>query len=83
MKLDESIITNEIQHDLDHLGIAKNAREEKHRARALKLSDQENERMAKLYRQHILKEPASPDTQIVQLQIKKAKPEGAPAGFGD
>ena len=83
LKLDESIITNEIQHDLDHLGIAKNAREEKHRARALKLSDQENERMAKLYRQHILKEPASPDTQIVQLQIKKAKPEGAPAGFGD
>jgi len=83
LKLDESIITNEIQHDLDHLGIAKNAREEKQRARALKLSDQENERMAKLYRQHILKEPASPDTQIVQLQIKKAKPEGAPAGFGD
>jgi uncharacterized radical SAM superfamily Fe-S cluster-containing enzyme len=83
LKLDESIITNEIQHDLDDLGIAKNAREEKHRARAMKLSDQENERMAKLYRQHILKEPSSPDTQIVQLQLKKAKPESAPAGFGD
>jgi uncharacterized radical SAM superfamily Fe-S cluster-containing enzyme len=83
LKLDESIITNEIQHDLDDLGIAKNAREEKQRARAMKLSDQENERMAKLYRQHILKEPASPETQIVQLQLKKAKPESAPAGFGD
>jgi 7,8-dihydro-6-hydroxymethylpterin dimethyltransferase len=76
-------MTNEIQHDLDNLGIAKNAREEKQRARAMKLSDQENERMAKLYRQHVLKEEATPDTQIVQLQIKKAKPESAPAGFGD
>jgi 7,8-dihydro-6-hydroxymethylpterin dimethyltransferase len=83
LKLDEALITNEIQHDLDQLGIAKNAREEKQRARAMKLSEQENERMAKLYRQHILKEPATPDTQIVQLQLKKAKPEGAPAGFGD
>ena len=83
LKLDASLITNEIQHDLDQLGIAKNAREEKHRARAMKLSEQENERMAKLYRQHILKEPATPDTQIVQLQLKKAKPESAPAGFGD
>ncbi|HWO02518.1 MAG TPA: radical SAM protein [Blastocatellia bacterium] len=83
LKLDESIITNEVQHDLDSLGIAKNAREEKQRARAMKLSDAENERMAKLYRQHILKEPATPDTQIVQLQLKKAKPESAPAGFGD
>ena len=83
LKLDEAIITNEIQHDLDNLGIAKNSREEKQRARAMKLTAQENERMAKLYRQHVLKEEATPDTQIVQLQIKKAKPESAPAGFGD
>ncbi|MEK6299359.1 MAG: radical SAM protein [Acidobacteriota bacterium] len=83
LKLDEALMTNEIQHDLDNLGIAKNAREEKQRARAMKLSVQENERMAKLYRQHVLKEEATPDTQIVQLQIKKAKPESAPAGFGD
>src|SRR6185436_6650995 len=67
MVLREELLTNEIQHDLDNLGIAKNAREEKQRARAMKLSEQENERMAKLYRQHILKEPATPDTQIVQL----------------
>ncbi len=83
LKLDDALVTNEIQHDLDDLGIAKNAREEKKRARAMKLSEQDNERMAKLYRQHILKEEATPDTQIVQLQLRKAKPEGAPAGFGD
>ncbi len=43
------------QTDLDKLGIAKTAREEKKRARDEKLKQQENERMAKLYRQHVLK----------------------------
>jgi uncharacterized radical SAM superfamily Fe-S cluster-containing enzyme len=81
--LDKAIITNEIQHDLDTLGIAKNAREEKQRARALKMSQQENERMAKLYRQHILKEEAGPETQIVQLKVNKPKANITPAGFGD
>src|ERR1051325_4750042 len=73
--LDEALITNEVQHDLDALGIAKTAREEKQRARAQKMSQQENERMAKLYRQHILKEEATPDTQIVQLKLNKPKPQ--------
>ena len=60
--LREDIITNEEQHDLDKLGIAKTAREEKIRARDAKLKEQaENERMAKLYRQHILKEQPKPD----------------------
>src|SRR5215510_15106317 len=45
LMLDEAIITNEVQHDLDELGIAKNARQEKQRARAMKLSKQDNERM--------------------------------------
>lgn len=83
--LDEALVTNEVQHDLDELGIAKNARQEKQRARALKMSQQDNERMAKLYRQHILKEEAAPDTQIVQLKINKPKPQTdiTPAGFGD
>ncbi len=36
LKLREEIVTNELQHDLDKLGIAKNAREEKTRARDLK-----------------------------------------------
>jgi uncharacterized radical SAM superfamily Fe-S cluster-containing enzyme len=47
------------QTDLDELGIAKNAREEKIRARDLKLKMQqeaENARMAKLYREVVLKE---------------------------
>ena len=81
--LDEALITNEIQHDLDALGIAKTAREEKQRARAQKMSQQENERMAKLYRQHILKEEAGPETQIVQLKVTKPKANTTPAGFGD
>ena len=36
LKLREEIVTNELQHDLDKLGIAKNAREEKKRARDAK-----------------------------------------------
>ncbi|HXX01589.1 MAG TPA: radical SAM protein, partial [Candidatus Acidoferrales bacterium] len=36
LKLREEIVTNELQHDLDKLGIAKNAREEKIRARDAK-----------------------------------------------
>ena len=78
--LNDELVTNEVQHDLDELGIAKNSREEKQRARAAAL---ENERMAKLYRQHILKEEPTPDTQIVQLKINKPKQEVTPAGFGD
>jgi hypothetical protein len=55
------------QTDLDDQGIAKNAREEKVRARAeLKKSNAENERMAALYRQHVLKEAAPEPV----LQIK-------------
>ena len=59
--LREDIVTNEIQHDLDNLGIAKTAREEKMRARDAKMKEQaENERMAKLYREHVLKEQPGP-----------------------
>ena len=48
------------------MGIAKNAREEKIRARDAKLKDQqENDRMMKLYRQHVLKEQPGPD--LVQI----------------
>ena len=59
--LREDIVTTEMQHDLDNLGIAKNAREEKIRARDAKLKqDAENARMAKLYREHVLKEQPAP-----------------------
>ncbi|MEO8595551.1 MAG: radical SAM protein [Candidatus Solibacter sp.] len=55
--LREEIITNEVQHDLDNLGIAKTAREEKTRARDAKMKqDAENARMAKLYREHVMGE---------------------------
>jgi hypothetical protein len=41
--------------------------------------------MAKLYRQHVLKEEGGPETQLVQLKVgkAKAKQEITPAGFGD
>jgi hypothetical protein len=83
--LRDEIVTKDVQHDLDELGIAKNARDEKRRKRAMNMSQADHERMAKLYRQHILKEEAKPDTQIVQLKINKPKPqqEITPAGFGD
>ena len=86
LKLKDGIITNEVQHDLDKLGIAKTAREEKLRAQRGRLAQQqENERMAKLYRQHILNEPVEQAAPLVQLKLTKNKqaPESAGAGFGD
>ncbi len=53
------------QTDLDEAGIAKTAREEKRRARDEKLRQQEDERMAKLYRQYVLKE--EPQEGLVQI----------------
>jgi uncharacterized radical SAM superfamily Fe-S cluster-containing enzyme len=74
--LRDEIVTTEEQHDLDRLGIAKNAREEKIRARDAKLKEQqENERMMKLYRQHVLKEQAGPEL----VQIGGIAPAPAPA----
>jgi hypothetical protein len=54
-------VNAEANHTLDNLGIAKNAREEKLRARAATTADKvkadaENARMAKLYREHVLGE---------------------------
>ena len=111
--LREEIVTNEVQHDLDHLGIAKTAREEKIRARDAKLKAgerahdealpgaraegaarsrpgpdrqhrprrsgprREQERMLKLYRQHVLKEQAGPE--LVQIgSIAQAAPAPVP-----
>jgi uncharacterized radical SAM superfamily Fe-S cluster-containing enzyme len=67
--LREELITNETQKDLDMLGIAKTAREEKRRARDAKLKSREEQlkeaahhaQMAKLYRQHVLKEQPAPE----------------------
>jgi len=59
---------------LDELGIAKNSREEKMRAREQKLKvDAENAKMAKLYREHVLGE--KPVEGLVSLDsIAPAKP---------
>src|SRR5271166_1589906 len=68
LNLRDDLVTNELQHDLDKLGIAKTAREEKTRARDAKQKlDAEargpqkndeayNARMASLYREVVLKE---------------------------
>jgi 7,8-dihydro-6-hydroxymethylpterin dimethyltransferase len=80
-------VAHGLQHDLDDKGIAKTAREEKKRARDLKLTSAEDARMAKLYRQHVLKEEAAPE--LVQLGgiAPAAKPAEKPAeevgSFGD
>jgi 7,8-dihydro-6-hydroxymethylpterin dimethyltransferase len=67
--LDPEAVAAGKQTDLDALGVAKNAREEKLRARK---QQQENERMAALYRQHVLKEAAPEATiQIGGLGGKK------------
>jgi hypothetical protein len=66
--LNDEIVTNESQHDLEQLGIAKNARQERLRARAERLKrDEENFRMAKLYREFALKEQPVPE--LVQIEL--------------
>jgi 7,8-dihydro-6-hydroxymethylpterin dimethyltransferase len=65
--LRDGIVTQEEQRDLDKLGIAKNAREEKLRARDAKLAQRGpqkndeayNARMASLYREVVLKEKSA------------------------
>ena len=74
--LDADAVAEGHADDLDEKGIAKTAREEKLRARAgAKKNDVENERMAALYRQHVLKEaPPEPTIQIKGLGSKKKEP---------
>ena len=74
--LDPEAVAAGKQTDLDEAGIAKTAREEKLRARdAKKTRTAEDERMAALYRQHVLKEAApEPVIQIKGLGSKKKEP---------
>jgi uncharacterized radical SAM superfamily Fe-S cluster-containing enzyme len=70
--LDPEAVAKGKQTDLDEKGIAKNAREEKLRARK---AEAENKRMAELYRQVVLKEPKpelATGLQIQGLGKKKA-----------
>lgn len=57
MVLNQEHVSAAANDTLDKLGIAKNAREEKLKARDAKLkNDAENAKMAKLYREHVLGE---------------------------
>jgi hypothetical protein len=62
LKLNMEHVNAEANHTLDQLGIAKNAREERLRARAAQSTtdkvkqDAENAKMARLYREHVLGE---------------------------
>ncbi|HET9406594.1 MAG TPA: radical SAM protein [Candidatus Sulfotelmatobacter sp.] len=67
----DDIVTDEEQHDLDSLGIAKNTREEKLRARAKR--DEENARMMRLYREMVLKEQPLPELVQIQLPAEAAR----------
>jgi len=72
--LRQELVTTEEQHDLDRMGIAKNAREEKTRARDARLKErQENQRMMKLYKEHVLREQPGPD--LVQIGGIEAAPQ--------
>jgi uncharacterized radical SAM superfamily Fe-S cluster-containing enzyme len=75
----DTILTTEEQRDLDKLGIAKNAREEKMRAREDKnKKDLENAKMMQLYREVVLKEaPAKVEGGFIPLD--SLAPKAAPA----
>jgi 7,8-dihydro-6-hydroxymethylpterin dimethyltransferase len=78
--LRDGIVTTEEQRDLDKLGIAKNAREEKIRARDAKLKNDPayDARMAALYREVVLKEkPAVSQNGFIPLGVlEKANGKG-------
>jgi len=87
LRLNEEHVRMGAQTDLDRLGIAKNAREEKLRAREARRREEENRRMMQLYRQVVLKEqPPEPLVQIsppapAAKAVEKVKEEVA--AFGD
>jgi uncharacterized radical SAM superfamily Fe-S cluster-containing enzyme len=74
LDLRQGLVTTEEQQDLVKLGIARNTREEKTKARDAQLAQElENKKMAQLYRQHILKEEAPAASSLIQLQTRKPK----------
>jgi uncharacterized radical SAM superfamily Fe-S cluster-containing enzyme len=73
--LNQEAVDKGRQTDLDEAGIAKNAREEKLRARDQQKKAVEDDRMMKLYRQHVLKEPAPAESPVMQIQGLKKKDE--------
>jgi len=88
LTLREEIVTKETQKDLDLLGIAKTAREEKIRQRDARLKAQqeaENRKMMELYRKHVLKEPELNLVQIkgIEMPAPKAEERETTAALGD
>jgi tetraether lipid synthase len=62
LKLVQEHVDAEANHTLDDLGIAKNARQEKFKARDEKIKQEaENARMLALYKEHVLGEKAPED----------------------
>ncbi len=72
LALNAEAVAKGAQTDLDVLGVAKNAREEQLEARKKKQATTDearrNAEMERLYRQHVLKEPAMPIVQIKGLR---------------
>jgi uncharacterized radical SAM superfamily Fe-S cluster-containing enzyme len=86
LRLNEEHVRMGAQTDLDRLGIAKNAREEKLRAREARRREEEHRRMMQLYRQVVLKEqPAEPLVQIsgIAPAAKPQQVEEEVGAFGD
>jgi uncharacterized radical SAM superfamily Fe-S cluster-containing enzyme len=84
--LNEEDVHRVRQHDLDDLGIAKTAREEKTRARDEKLKQTaQDAQMEKLYRKHVLKEQVEEGAFVPLDSLKpKASPANEEVGtFGD
>ncbi len=83
--LREGLVTIEEQRDLERLGVAKNAREEKARSRdaGLRRRSETDARMAQLYRKLVLKEPDAPA--LVQIAPSPARQEESEevGAFGD
>jgi uncharacterized radical SAM superfamily Fe-S cluster-containing enzyme len=78
--LDDAAVRQGAQIDLDRLGVAKTAREEQTRARAARQRTEADARrdaeMARLYRQHVLKETAPPA--LLQIQGLRGTGKGSP-----
>ncbi len=67
--LNQADVNHGVQTDLDEKGIAKNARDEKRRARDAKLvKTPEDERMAKLYEEVVLGQKPSTPQDVVKIE---------------
>jgi uncharacterized radical SAM superfamily Fe-S cluster-containing enzyme len=74
LKLNAEAVAAGRQTDLDELGIAKNAREEKLQARKKEQDPKYHAEMERLYRQHVLKDPVA-NQPVIQIQGLKRKPK--------